>query len=61
MNESRKNSFLKQTEIFSQLNDAELEEIIEKIIVKQFKKNETILYEEDTNEVMYIILMGKSK
>jgi len=61
MNESRKNSFLKQTEIFSQLNDAELEEIIEKIIVKQFSKNETILYEEDTNEVMYIILMGKVK
>ncbi len=61
MNESRKNSLLKQTEIFSQLNDAELEEILEKIIVKQFKKNETILYEEDTNEVMYIILMGKVK
>ncbi|UCH79931.1 MAG: Crp/Fnr family transcriptional regulator [Nitrospiraceae bacterium] len=61
MKESRKNSFLKQTEIFSRLNDAELEEIIDKIIVKQFKKNETILYEEDTNEVMYIILMGKVK
>ena len=61
MNESRKNSLLKQTEIFSQLNDAELEEIIDKIIVKQFRKNETILYEEDTNEVMYIILMGKVK
>ncbi len=61
MNESRKNSLLKQTEIFSQLNNAELEEIIDKIIVKQFKKNETILYEEDTNEVMYIILMGKVK
>ena len=61
MDESRKNSLLKQTEIFSQLNDAELEEIIDKIIVKQFRKNETILYEEDTNEVMYIILMGKVK
>lgn len=61
MEESRKNSFLKQTEIFSKLNDAELEEIIHKIIVKQFSKNETILYEEDTNEYMYIILMGKVK
>ena len=61
MEESRKNSFLKQTEIFSKLNDSELEEIIDKIIVKQFRKNETILYEEDTNEFMYIILMGKVK
>lgn len=31
------------------------------MLVKQFKKNETILYEEDTNEFMYIILMGKVK
>jgi CRP/FNR family transcriptional regulator len=61
MDESRKNSFLKQTEIFSKLNDAELEEIIHNIIVKQFRKNETILYEEDTGEFMYIILMGKVK
>ena len=61
MKESRKNSFLKQTEIFSKLNDSELEEILHKIIVKQFRKNETILYEEDTNEYMYIILMGKVK
>jgi len=59
--ESRKNSLLKKTEIFSKLNDEELEEIIHKIIVKQFKRNETILHEEDTNEYMYIILKGKVK
>lgn len=59
--ESRKNSLLKKTEIFSKLNDEELEEIIHKIIVKKFKRNETILHEEDTNEYMYIILKGKVK
>jgi CRP/FNR family cyclic AMP-dependent transcriptional regulator len=61
MKESRKNSFLKQTEIFAKLSDSELGKIVDKIIVKQFKRNETILYEEDTNEFMYIILMGKVK
>ena len=29
--------------------------------VKRFKKNEVILYEENTNEVMYVILYGKVK
>jgi CRP/FNR family transcriptional regulator len=43
------------------LSDNEIEKITNQLIVKQFRKNETILYEEDTNEFMYIILMGKVK
>ena len=38
-----------------------MEQIINKMILKQFKKNEIILYEEDTNEFMYVILLGKVK
>jgi len=52
---------IKRTQLFSSLTDPELDELINKMIVKQFKKNETILYEEDTNEYMYIILLGKVK
>jgi len=54
-------NFLKKAEIFSSLSDNEIGQIIDKLVVKQFEKNETILYEEDTNEYMYIILLGKVK
>jgi CRP/FNR family transcriptional regulator len=61
MDDTSKNNFLKNTEIFSSLSDKDMEHITNKMVVKQFKKNETILYEEDTNEYMYIILLGKVK
>lgn len=61
MTDDYKNSFLRKTEIFSSLTNAEMDQIINKMVFKQFKKNETILYEEDTNEFMYIILLGKVK
>ncbi|GBE04049.1 global nitrogen regulator [bacterium BMS3Abin09] len=52
---------LKKTQLFHSLTDEEMEQIINKMILKQFKKNEIILYEEDTNEFMYVILLGKVK
>ncbi len=52
---------LKQIELFQSLTDEEMEQITQKMIVKQYKKNETILYEEDTNRFMYIIISGKTK
>lgn len=61
MSDDYKNSFLRKTEIFSSLSNTEMDQIINKMVFKQFKKNETILYEEDTNEFMYIILLGKVK
>jgi CRP/FNR family cyclic AMP-dependent transcriptional regulator len=57
----QKIEFLRNIELFSSLTDGELHQIISKIIVKEFKKNEIIFYEEDTNEFMYIILSGKVK
>jgi CRP/FNR family transcriptional regulator len=61
MKEKHKNTFLKKAQLFSSLTDKEMDQIIDKMVVKQYKKNDTILYEEDTNEFMYIILLGKVK
>ena len=61
MNDKHKNDFIKKAQLFSSLTDVEMDEIINKMSVKQFKKNEIILYEEDSNEFMYIILLGKVK
>lgn len=61
MAEKHRQELLKKTRLFSSLSDREIEEIMNKIVIRQFKKNETILYEEDTNEYMYIILYGRVK
>ena len=61
MSEKHRNDLIKRTLLFSSLSNAELDHLINKMLVKQFEKNETILYEEDTNEFMYIILLGKVK
>ena len=61
MSIKHKNDLIKRTLLFSSLTDPELDNLINKMIVKQFKKNEVILYEEDTSEFMYIILLGKVK
>ena len=52
---------LKNTKLFHSLSDEEMDQIIKKMNVRKFKKNEIILYEEDTNEFMYVILLGKVK
>jgi CRP/FNR family cyclic AMP-dependent transcriptional regulator len=59
--ENIKLDFLKNIQLFSSLTDEELFHISSKVILKEFKKNEVILYEQDTNEFMYIILSGKVK
>jgi CRP/FNR family transcriptional regulator len=56
-----KNEFLKKIQLFSSLTDNEIDALVNKLAVKKFKKHETILYEEDTSEFMYIILIGKVK
>ena len=61
MDDKRKHDFIKKTQLFFSLTDNETDQIINKIALKQFKKNETILHEEDTNEFMYLILSGKVK
>jgi CRP/FNR family transcriptional regulator len=52
---------LKKIQLFTSLTDEELQEINEGLIIKNYVKNETIFYEEDTNQFMYIILSGKVK
>lgn len=59
--ENVKIDFLKNIELFSSLTDEELIQISNRIIVKEFARNETILLEEETNTFMYIILLGKVK
>ncbi len=61
MPDNDKNEFFKKIQLFSSFTDKEIEQLISKLIIKKFKKHETILYEEDTNEFMYIILFGKVK
>ena len=52
---------LRSIQLFSTLADEEIRQIGDKLAVRRFKKNDVILYEENTNEVMYIILRGKVK
>lgn len=52
---------LKNIRLFSSMNDQELRKIGTKIKVRAFRKNQTILQEEDTNEYMYTILSGRVK
>jgi len=59
--DSNKNEFLKKIQLFSSLTDNEIDSLINNVVVKKYKKNEIILYEEDTSEFMYIILWGKVK
>lgn len=52
---------LKKIALFFSLTTEELRRIQEKIIIKNFKKNENILHAEFTSEFMYIILDGEAK
>jgi CRP/FNR family transcriptional regulator, cyclic AMP receptor protein len=54
-------ALLRNILLFSSLTDEELALISGKMRIKQFRKNETILHEEDTNEYMYTIMSGKVK
>ena len=61
MNDLEKIESLKKIALFSSLTTDELNAIQGKIVMKNYKKNETILHEENTNEYMYIILDGEAK
>jgi CRP/FNR family cyclic AMP-dependent transcriptional regulator len=53
--------FLSNVSLFSSLSDDELRQISSKVLMQEFSKNETIFREEDTNNYMYVILVGKVK
>jgi CRP/FNR family cyclic AMP-dependent transcriptional regulator len=52
---------LRKIALFASLTSDELHEIRGKIVIKNYKKNETILHEEHTNAFMYMILDGEAK
>ena len=52
---------LKQMQMFANLTDDDISTFIGKIIVRSFKKNQTILFEDETNAYMYMILIGRVK
>jgi CRP/FNR family transcriptional regulator len=52
---------MKQMQMFFSLTSAELESLVDKIIIRQYKANEVILHENDTNNFMYLILSGRVK
>src|SRR5512135_1859222 len=61
MHKKQMTDMLRNVQLFSSLADEELRQISDKISVEKFKKNEVILHEENTNQVMYVILRGKVK
>ena len=52
---------LLKIDLFDSLSRNELQEVTQKMILKSFKRNDVIFYEEDANEFMYIILDGEVK
>jgi len=52
---------LKQMQMFSSLTDADIATFIGKIIIKRFRKNQTVLFEDESNAFMYMLLSGKVK
>ncbi len=52
---------LKTIQLFSSLGADDVSALRDVLKIKRFKKNEIILFEEDTNEYMYAILTGKVK
>lgn len=61
MEAERKIEYLKQIGLFSTLGNEELMHVGGKIIVKQYKKNDTILFKGDTNNYIYFIFDGEVK
>jgi CRP/FNR family cyclic AMP-dependent transcriptional regulator len=61
MKEELKIKSLKKTALFSSLTSDELRQVLDNIVIKNFKKNEIILHEENTSQFMYIILDGEAK
>ena len=55
------NGILRDIALFASLADKELHQIMAHVILREFKKNQTILHEEETSEFMYIIISGKVK
>nr|NIP48517.1 cyclic nucleotide-binding domain-containing protein [Gammaproteobacteria bacterium]NIR46871.1 cyclic nucleotide-binding domain-containing protein [candidate division KSB1 bacterium]NIU99773.1 cyclic nucleotide-binding domain-containing protein [Phycisphaerae bacterium]NIS22484.1 cyclic nucleotide-binding domain-containing protein [candidate division KSB1 bacterium]NIU22989.1 cyclic nucleotide-binding domain-containing protein [candidate division KSB1 bacterium] len=58
---AEKITLLKEAQIFSGLNDEELSFVAAKVSLREYKKGQVILYEEDTNRYMYSVIHGEVK
>lgn len=54
-------ALLKKIELLNSLSDDELKDISIAFVIKKVCKNELVLREEDTNNVMYMVLSGELK
>jgi len=61
MDKESKIKELNKIDLFSSLTPEELYQISDKLVVKQFKKNEIILFRGDSNKYIYIIFDGEVK
>ena len=52
---------LRRMQMFSSLTDAEIGEVVDKIVVRNYRKDEVILWEGDTSTHMYLVLSGRVK
>lgn len=52
---------LKQMQMFRSMTTNELAMLTDKIAIKNFKKNEVILYEDDADSYMYLVISGRVK
>ncbi len=52
---------LRKMQLFSSLSDQEMGEVVGKIIFKNFRKDEVILWQDDTNYYMYLVMSGQVK
>jgi len=52
---------LRKMNMFATLNDREISEVTDKIVVKIYHKDEVILWEDETNSYMYLVLSGRVK
>jgi CRP-like cAMP-binding protein len=59
--EEKEVEFLRAVKLFSLLSDKELQLIAGKLVMREFRKNETILQEDATNNFMYGIVSGRVK
>ena len=54
-------NLLRQAQLFADLSLEEIESVSCRVTLREFKKGEVILYEEDTNRFMYSVLEGEVK
>lgn len=54
-------ALFKKIDLFGSLSDEDLLKISATFVIKKVNKNEIILYEEDTNNFMYMVLSGELK